>query len=211
MLNVISILTWIEVSCCCSVFFLSVFHISSLFLSSFNLHTRFFLVLGNYLLCLDSALFRIFIILRSYVMGVAILIVALFFFTRGKGFNLPWKLLLTFCADLSNVVSCRLFRYRETIFILRIVLLARSTIFLTQVAPMYRPLYRKTVFQIISNLLNWHLLPLQAMGTIFTRPRHIKFLLGFFDRIRIFQLAYFPVRYVLYCCLGTLFFFTLAY
>ena len=63
----------------------------------------------------DSALFRMFFVLGSYFVGPAIFIVALFFFTRGKGFKLPFRLLLIFFPDLSIVVSFRLIRYEETI------------------------------------------------------------------------------------------------
>ena len=80
-----------------------------------NLYARFLIVLRAYLLSHDSALFRMFFVLRSYFVGAAILIVALFFFTRGKGFKLLWKLLLIFFLDLSIVVSCRLIMYEETI------------------------------------------------------------------------------------------------
>jgi hypothetical protein len=56
-----------------------------------------------------------FFVLRSYFVGPAIFIVALSFFTRGKGFKLPYRLLLIYSPDLSIVVSCRLVRYGETI------------------------------------------------------------------------------------------------
>ena len=54
-----------------------------------NLYARFLIVLRAYLLSHDFALFRMFFVLRSYFVGAAILIEALFFFTREKGFKLP--------------------------------------------------------------------------------------------------------------------------
>ena len=56
-----------------------------------------------------------FFVLRGYFVCPTIFIGALFFFTRGKGFKMPWKWLLIFFPDLSIVVSCRIIRYRETI------------------------------------------------------------------------------------------------
>ena len=100
--------------------FISAFRLSLLF-PPFNLHARFLIILRGYLLRHDSALFRIFIVLRSDFLGAVILIGAPFLFTRGKGLNLPWKFLPTFFADLSLAVSCRLIRSGETIFLLQIV------------------------------------------------------------------------------------------
>ena len=116
--------------------FISAFRLSLLF-PLFNLHARFLIILRGYLLLHDSALFRIFIVFRSDFLGAAIffyrwrrprttlfcaaiLIVALFFFTRGKGFNLPWKLLLIFFPDLSIVVNFGVIRYGETISLLAV-------------------------------------------------------------------------------------------
>jgi hypothetical protein len=111
--------------------FISTFRLSLLF-PLFNLHARFLIILRGYLLLHDSALFRIFIVFRSDFLGAviffdrwrrprttlfcaAILIVALFFFTRGIGFKLPWKLRLIFFPDLSIVVNFGVIRYGETI------------------------------------------------------------------------------------------------
>ena len=72
--------------------FLSAFHLILLFLP-FNIHPRFLIVLGG------------------LFVGPSIFIVAPFFFIHVKGLNLPRKLLLTFFANLSIIVSYRLIRY----------------------------------------------------------------------------------------------------